>query len=133
MLGLPEEILEALQAGKIAYTKALAISKLSEGPERTVLLERASSEGLSLTDIKAQVALVQQCLAGAPETPSSLELAVKIEKKWSARKDTLLKNPATKRQAQKINSILRSLEKKREELISAYEEILQSPEIDSGG
>ncbi len=46
LLKLPEELLEALHSGQIAYTKAKAISKVKDSSQRKALLSSAISEHL---------------------------------------------------------------------------------------
>ncbi|WP_139240564.1 ParB/RepB/Spo0J family partition protein [Geitlerinema sp. PCC 9228] len=55
LLKLPEDVLAALREGKIAYTKAKAIAKLSDEENRRVLLAEAMEKGLSLSQIRARV------------------------------------------------------------------------------
>ena len=56
LLKLPEDLLESLRKGKIAYTKAKAISKIVDADEREKLLEEAIESSLSLTQINERVA-----------------------------------------------------------------------------
>ena len=56
LLKLPAKILEALRQGKLEYTKAIAIAKVKDEEARTVLLEEAIQNKLSLTQIKARIA-----------------------------------------------------------------------------
>ncbi|MGH2415722.1 MAG: ParB/RepB/Spo0J family partition protein, partial [Microcystaceae cyanobacterium] len=55
LLKLPEEILEVLRQGKIAYTKAKAISSVKDAKQRKALLEEAISQELSLSQIRQQI------------------------------------------------------------------------------
>lgn len=55
LLKLPEDVLAALREGKIAYTKAKALAKLSDEENRRILLEEAIEKGLSLSQIRARV------------------------------------------------------------------------------
>ena len=52
LLNLPENILEALRQGKIAYTKAKAIASVKDETARTELLENAIANSLSLSQIR---------------------------------------------------------------------------------
>ncbi len=52
---LPEEILEALRRGEIAYTKAIAISRVKDSQQRRELLAEAVQNNLSLAQIKVKV------------------------------------------------------------------------------
>lgn len=86
LLKLPEEILAALRDGKIAYTKAKAIAKLSDPENRQLLLEEATSNNLSLSQIRARVRSLQEQPEPAqeeaeaePEATDSSEEAVAEE------------------------------------------------------
>lgn len=86
LLRLPEDILEALQAGKIEYTKAKAIARLTDKETRTQLLESAIANSLSLSQIRELVKAEQ-----APKQQSELKTrfdntykqAKKAKKLWS--------------------------------------------------
>jgi ParB family chromosome partitioning protein len=54
LLGLPEDLKEALEAGSIPYTAALELKKVKDDALRRALLEEAKA-GLSLRDLKAKV------------------------------------------------------------------------------
>jgi ParB family transcriptional regulator, chromosome partitioning protein len=54
LLNLPEAILTALRQGKLEYTKARAIARVSEEQQQE-LLEVTIAEGLSLNDIKQRI------------------------------------------------------------------------------
>ena len=56
LLKLPEDLLESLRQGKIAYTKAKAIAKIYDAEAREKLLDEAISSSLSLTQIQERVA-----------------------------------------------------------------------------
>ncbi|MGV2832031.1 ParB/RepB/Spo0J family partition protein [Myxosarcina sp. GI1(2024)] len=56
LLKLPKDILEALRAGQIEYTKAKAISQLKDEVFRDELLKEAIANNLSLNDIKNRIA-----------------------------------------------------------------------------
>jgi ParB family chromosome partitioning protein len=55
LLNLPENILIALQEGKLEYTKAKAIAKLKDEEARGELLEEVIAQNLSLTQIRAKI------------------------------------------------------------------------------
>lgn len=59
LLNLPDDILDALQQGKIAYTKAQAIARLKDENQRQDLLQAAITQNLSLTEIKQQIAQIK--------------------------------------------------------------------------
>ena len=58
LLKLPEEVLEALRKGEIAYTKAKAISKVADEEARKKLLDEAIESSLSLSRIREMVAQI---------------------------------------------------------------------------
>ncbi|NJM89653.1 MAG: ParB/RepB/Spo0J family partition protein [Hydrococcus sp. RU_2_2] len=60
LLKLPSEILEELRDGKIAYTKAVALSKIKDHEQRKKLLEEAIAQGWSLSQIKEKIAILQK-------------------------------------------------------------------------
>ncbi|BAW97994.1 chromosome partitioning protein, ParB family (plasmid) [[Synechococcus] sp. NIES-970] len=55
LLNLPEDILEALQRGEIAYTKAKAIARLKDSEVRSQLLQTAIRDNLSLSEIRKRI------------------------------------------------------------------------------
>lgn len=55
ILNLPSDIVDALRQGKLAYTKAKAISQVKDKAERSQLLSIAIEENLSLSAIKQYV------------------------------------------------------------------------------
>jgi ParB family transcriptional regulator, chromosome partitioning protein len=56
LLNLPDDVLEAIRTDRIEHTKAAEIGKISDEVVRNELLSRAVSEGLSVTQVKAEVA-----------------------------------------------------------------------------
>jgi ParB family chromosome partitioning protein len=84
LLKLPTEVLEALQRGRIEYTKAKAIAQVKDEASRLALLEDAIAQSLSLSKIRERVKAVQPTtepppLASRIETISKL---VKKQKLW---------------------------------------------------
>lgn len=67
LLKLPADILEALRAGRLEYTKAKAIAQIKDEAERKALLEDAIANSLSLSQIKERVKAAQP-----PAEPSPL-------------------------------------------------------------
>lgn len=55
LLNLPEEVLQALRTGRIAYTKAQAIARIKDADSRQTLLGAAIQENLSLAQIKQRI------------------------------------------------------------------------------
>ncbi len=59
LINLPEDVKEALQNGSIEYTKARAIAKLKENAKRSVLLQLAIEDNLSLAEIQQKIKNLQ--------------------------------------------------------------------------
>ena len=55
LLNLPEDILEILREGKIAYTKAIALSKVKDEELRKEITKEALERKLSLRDLKTLI------------------------------------------------------------------------------
>lgn len=65
LLNLPQEVMEALRTGQIAYTKAQVIARVKDSESRQALLEEAIQEDLSLSQIKERIKADQK----GPELP----------------------------------------------------------------
>jgi ParB family chromosome partitioning protein len=59
LLKLPADILDALRAGRLEYTKAKVIAQIKDEAERKALLEDAIASSLSLSQIKERVKAAQ--------------------------------------------------------------------------
>ncbi|KAM3109694.1 ParB/RepB/Spo0J family partition protein [Phormidesmis sp. 146-33] len=70
LLNLPNEILEAIRCGKIAYTKAIAIARVKDDTQRQTLLDQAIKDNLSLNRIRACIKSIQS--KPEPQSPQSL-------------------------------------------------------------
>jgi len=55
LLKLPPDVLEALRAGRVEYTKARVIARVNDSEQRARLLERAITENLSLSQLRKAV------------------------------------------------------------------------------
>ncbi len=71
LLNLPENILDSVRSGELHYTKAAAISTL-EDPSRQELLDRSIEEGLSVREVKAEVAKIKPPKAKADKPTTEL-------------------------------------------------------------
>jgi len=71
LLKLPDEVLEALRQGKLAYTKAKEIARVKDQAARQELLQTAIVQNLSLTDIRAHIAAT--IIKPEPEATPSLQ------------------------------------------------------------
>lgn len=101
LLKLPEEILSALRAGQIEYTKGKEIAKLTSKEERIELLEAAISLSLPLSEIQRQVKAKQPSVTH-PALQSRLEATYK-----QAKKSKVWDNPQKQK---KLESLLKELE-----------------------
>ena len=80
LLKLPEEVLEALQTGRIEYTKAKALAQVKDEAERQALLEEAIAQSLSLSKIRERVKAVQPPTE-PPPLAKRMETIYKLTKK----------------------------------------------------
>jgi ParB family chromosome partitioning protein len=68
LLNLPQEIMEALRMGKIAYTKARAIAKVEDVQTRKTLLDETIELNLSLSQIKEKIRQISSLEIEKPAT-----------------------------------------------------------------
>jgi DNA-binding transcriptional regulator YiaG len=105
LLNLPADLLDALRAGRIEYTKAKEIAKFESESERQELLEEANTSSLSLSQIRERVKASQS-------PPDRGEFAERIDATTKrVKKSKVWENPSKR-------SRLESLLKQLEELIS---------------
>lgn len=76
LLNLPEDILDSLRQGLIAYTKAMAIARVKDATQRQNLLNEALSQDLSLSEIRLRINAV---CSPVKEEPSSSSLKNRIK------------------------------------------------------
>ena len=103
LLNLPEDILEALRAGKIEYTKAKAIARVKDEATRTQLLEDAIAKSLSLNQIRSLVKAEQE-----PKQQPELKTRFDATYKRAKKAKSLWSNAKKKKQ---LESLLTRLEK----------------------
>jgi ParB family chromosome partitioning protein len=65
LLNLPDEILEAVRSGQLAYSKATAIARVKDPKARQPLLKKALAAELSLTQIRAEIQTLQPAAPAA--------------------------------------------------------------------
>lgn len=102
LLKLPADILEALRAGVIEYTKAKEIAKLESESERQELLLEAIDSSLSLSQIREKVKAVQP-----PKEPTTFAVRIETISKL-VKKQKLWDEP---RKRKKLESLLAKIEK----------------------
>lgn len=107
LLNLPEELLQALREGKIAYTGALAIARIKDEPLRKALLSEAITEKLSLQEIKKQVKTINST---PPEESKQQDLKKRLDKAFRrAQKVKAWDNPQKWQQIEEALDRLESL------------------------
>ncbi len=106
LLRLPPEILEALQRGKIAYTKAQAIARVKDDNQRQKLLGEAIAQALSLNQIKEKIAHLKA--PESPDSPPSLKRQIDDVLRL-AKRSQVWTNPRKQRRLEKILADLRTL------------------------
>jgi ParB family transcriptional regulator, chromosome partitioning protein len=103
LLNLPNEILDALRCGKIAYTKALTIARVKDEIQRQTLLDRTIEENLSLNQIRARIKVIKP----KPELQSPEVLITNLHRRLLKAK--LWEDPQRWTQAQALLSQLEAL------------------------
>lgn len=103
LLNLPIDVLEALRAGKIEYTKAKAIARLGDQETRIQLLEEAIINTLSLSQIRELVKAEQ-----SPEQQSELKTRFDTTYKQAKKAKKLWSDSKKRKQ---LESLLTKLEK----------------------
>ncbi|MBM0745648.1 ParB/RepB/Spo0J family partition protein (plasmid) [Phormidium sp. CLA17] len=107
LLNLPEDVLEALQQGKIAYTKAQAIARVKNEEQRKDLLKKAIAQGLSLAQIKECVDRFKSSAAAAADQPllkTQIDDVLKL-----AKRSKIWDDPKKQKKLEKVLADLRSL------------------------
>jgi ParB family chromosome partitioning protein len=101
LLNLPEDILEALRQGKIAYTKANVLARIEDEQERQSWLQDAITSSLSLSQIKERVKASQPPLEQG-EFAARIDATTKRVKKLK-----VWENPSKR---SRLESLLKQLE-----------------------
>jgi len=109
LLNLPQDVLEALRQGKIAYTKAQAIARVKDDWQREDLLDKAISQDLSLTQIKDQISALKAAKKSesdenSPSLKGQIDDVLRLAKRskvWS--------DPQKQKRLEKVLAELRSI------------------------
>jgi ParB family chromosome partitioning protein len=101
LLKLPADILEALRAERLEYTKAKAIAQIKDETERKALLEDAIASSLSLSHIKERVKATQP-LAEPPPLAARMATTYQLAKKQKVWDDP--------KKRKKLESLLNQIE-----------------------
>lgn len=67
LLNLPDDVLDLLRQGRLEYTKAQAIARVKDEPQRTKLLRQAIADNLSLNEIKERKKALEPTAKPTPE------------------------------------------------------------------
>jgi ParB family transcriptional regulator, chromosome partitioning protein len=109
LLNLPQDVLEALRQGKIAYTKAQAIARVKDDGQREDLLDKAISQDLSLTQIKDQISALKAVKKPEnDENPLSLKGQIDDVLRL-AKRSKVWNDPQKQKKLEKVLAELRSL------------------------
>lgn len=103
LLNLPNEILDSIRSGKIAYTKALAIARVKDATQRQTLLAQAIQENLSLNQIRACIKTIKP--TSEPQSPQAFVTTLHRR----LLKSKLWKDPQRWEQAQALLAELEAL------------------------
>ena len=107
LLNLPENVLEALRQGKIAYTKAQTIARVKDEDQRQELLKDAIAQDFSLAQIKEKIdSLKSKAVATADQPPlkSQIDDVLKL-----AKRSKVWDDPKKQKKLEKVLADLRSL------------------------
>lgn len=105
LLKLPQEIREALQSGKIAYTKASLIARVKDKQVRNSLLSETLKNNLSLSQIKARIEELQP---NSDKLSDPLNLRLKTAYK-KINKSKVWSDPKKRQKLEKLLSQLEAL------------------------
>ena len=82
ILNYPDELLEAVRKGKLHYTKAKKLARITDEKARKALLEKTVEEKLSVTELDKEV---RDLLAKRPLTPAA-DLAREVKRQLSPKR-----------------------------------------------
>ena len=105
LLKLPQDIREALQEGKLAYTKATVIARIKDEQARNSLLSETIRNNLSLSQIKDKIEELQPN-SDKPSDPLPLRLKTAYKQ---INKSNVWSNPKKRQKLEKLLSQLEAL------------------------
>lgn len=109
LLKLPKDVMEALRAGLIEYTKAKVIARVKDEALRNSLLSDAIQNSLSLSEIKERLATIQSSIPSKlNKEPSPLRKQID-EAYIKVKKSKIWNNPSKQQQLQKLLAELEAL------------------------
>lgn len=105
LLRLPQNILEALRSGQIAYTKATTIARVKDDQMRQEILEAAVEQDLSLSQIRERIKSLQP----SPELEKP-DFAERVKRMYQAvQKSRAWENPKKRKQLENLLAKLENL------------------------
>lgn len=104
ILELPDDVLEVIRSGKLAYTKGRLIAKVEDGEHREQLLREVLEKGLSGAQIRQHLAALKDKDRGEVNLQKRATVVAKALKNQS-----LLKDEKIRKQAEKLLSQLEDL------------------------
>ena len=107
LLNLPTDILEALQQGQIAYTKAIAISRVKDSSKRQALLKATIQEDLSIAELRERITTIAHSSTPKAALPSPKTTVESLARRVVKAK--LWENPKKWKQAQTLLAKLEAL------------------------
>ncbi len=103
LLNLPDEVIDAIRSGRIAYSKARAISRVPDAVGRQALLEVAITEELSLTQIKERIAQITTSSSNTSGDSQSPSLKSRMNAAYRlAKKSKVWDDPKKQKQIEKL-------------------------------
>lgn len=110
LLNLPDEVIDATRSGRIAYSKARAISRVPDAVGRQALLEVAITEELSLTQIKERIAQITTSSSNTSGDSQSPSLKSRMNAAYRlAKKSKVWDDPKKQKQIEKLLAELEKL------------------------
>jgi len=107
LLNLPDDILKALQQGKIAYTKAQVIARVKDEDQRQDLLKDAIIQDLSLTQLKERIDRLKSnpvATVDQPPLKNQIDDVLKL-----AKRSKVWDDPKKQKKLEKVLADLRAL------------------------
>ncbi len=104
LLNLPDDVLEALRAGRIAYTKARVVARIKDEGKRRALLREAMEENLPLVSVRERARALSA--ESSPPTPEDLPARASVLAK-NLRRRGALRDPETR---ERLESLLVQME-----------------------
>jgi ParB family transcriptional regulator, chromosome partitioning protein len=106
LLNLPQEVLEALRGGQIAYTKAQLIARVKDESERMEILESSIEENLTIAQIKQRISN----LGKSQESKDIAPLKTRMDQAYKQmRKSKIWTDPKTQKQLEKLVGMIETL------------------------